>query len=52
MTMACNPGGRILELSVNRSKDFNDQPELVLTEAELILIADDIASRAGDALDG
>ena len=46
------PGGRVLELSVNRSKDHDDQSDLVLTEAELILIADDIASLTGDALDG
>ena len=45
-------GGRVLELSVNRSKDHDDQSDLVLTEAELILIADDIAGLTGDALDG
>ncbi|HEX5995287.1 MAG TPA: hypothetical protein VFY84_09125 [Jiangellales bacterium] len=44
------PGGQILELTVNRSKYPDDESDLVLTEAELILIADDIASLIGDSL--
>ncbi len=46
------PGGRVLELSVNRPKDPGDQSDLVFTAAELILIADEIAGLTGDALDG